>query len=697
MGQSVGKTRLAVGAVVAGVSLGCGSSSQQGFGPVDGGTDGRDATVSHDSGKPSREGGDSSAPIKLGGGDASNHCVPSTCKELNANCGAVTDKKCGGVVQCGSCPGGETCGGGGVDNQCGQSGTAGEACAKQTCASQKISCGPASDGCGGTLSCGNCTSPQICGGAKPGECGCTGTCAQVPLCEAGTTTLTGKVYDPAGINGLYNVLVYVPNNPSDPGLQPFAPGITCDICGVTAAGDPLVTTMTAPDGTFTLSGVPVGSAIPLVIQLGRWRRQFTVNIATPCGANSVADKTLEMPSSHGVGDMPRIAIVTGALDPVECVLLKIGIDKSEFTDPGGGGYIQLYTASDPDSPDPGITGAGAKISSTTPTQAALFATADGGTPLINNYDMTIFECEGYAEKESQAELTALATYAGAGGRVFASHYQYAWLHPQSQNAATSSPLSAAATWAAADVQGLSETSIIDQPPDNPIGADFQQWLQDVGVSTVGSGTVSIDPAFANWKAVIPPTQQWLHYTSGTSEVPVHFVFNTPIEPGAGAADGGGADGGSTLQCGRVTYSDWHTQTTLNSTGWTFPGSCPSSALTSQEAILEFMFFDLSACVQPYKPICTPRTCAQQGIQCGPAGDGCGNLIQCPPCEAGTCGGGGAGKCGTSTHCTPETCASQNIQCGPAGDGCGKVLQCGSCASGQVCGINSPGQCGTISK
>ncbi len=37
-----------------------------------------------------------------------------------------------------------------------------------------------------------------------------------------------------------------------------------------------------------------------------------------------------------------------------------------------------------------------------------------------------------------------------------------------------------------------------------------------------------------------------------------------------------------------------------------------------------MIFDLSACVQPYTPLCTPRTCAAQNIECGPAGDGCGN-------------------------------------------------------------------------
>jgi hypothetical protein len=128
----------------------------------------------------------------------------------------------------------------------------------------------------------------------------------------------------------------------------------------------------------------------------------------------------------------------------------------------------------------------------------------------------------------------------------------------------------------------------------------------------------------------------------------------------------------------------------------FPAECDSNPMTPQETILEFMLFDLTACVQPYTPLCTTRTCNEQGIQCGPAGDGCGGTLDCGTCQSGeTCGGGGAGKCGTSSSCTPGTCASQGIQCGPAGDGCGNAISCGSCAAGQVCGLDAPGQCGML--
>jgi hypothetical protein len=42
--------------------------------------------------------------------------------------------------------------------------------------------------------------------------------------------------------------------------------------------------------------------------------------------------------------------------------------------------------------------------------------------------------------------------------------------------------------------------------------------------------------------------------------------------------------------------------------------------------------------------CIPRTCAQQGAECGPAADGCGGLLECGTCKTGSCGDGGPSKC-----------------------------------------------------
>ncbi len=601
--------------------------------------------------------------------------MPVDLQGAEATCGTVTDKRCGGVVHCGNCKAGETCGGAGVPNKCG-TGNNPDACSPMTCQMQGIACGQAGDGCNGTLQCGDCNAPQTCGGdpTKPGQCGCTGTCALVPTCPSGmTTTLTGTVFDPAGVHPLYNALVYIPNDTTDPGLQPFPPGISCDVCGATAAGNPLVTAYTAPDGTFTLSGVPVGPSIPLVIQLGRWRRQFTLNIATSCGANAAPTGMLSMPQNQSQGDIPRIGILTGALDPVECVLRKMGVQDSEFTDPTGTGRINFYLADQGGAPFPGAQGAGVRASASTPQQAALFA-SNGGVPVINQYDIVIVECEGYPQTESASDLAALRTYAESGGRIFTSDFAEAWLSTNGNFATT-------ANWTSENwVQ--SKTAYVDETS-NPKGMAFDAWLQTIGLAATGSTAVTqpISPTFRNTNGIVAPTQQWLYWKQGATEVPMHFTFNTPV----GAA--------SAQQCGRVVFSDWHAEQNSN-IGQTFPGSCPSTMMTAQEAILEFMLFDLSACVQPYTPICTPGTCAAAGVSCGPASDGCGNLLDCGTCPSGQyCGGGGPGKCGTTSSCTPETCSSQGIQCGKAGDGCGNTIDCGNCPTGEICGAAGPGKCG----
>jgi hypothetical protein len=102
------------------------------------------------------------------------------------------------------------------------------------------------------------------------------------------------------------------------------------------------------------------------------------------------------------------------------------------------------------------------------------------------------------------------------------------------------------------------------------------------------------------------------------------------------------------------------------------------------------------------PNCKPLTCAEQGIECGPAGDGCGGLIQdCGTCTTGLrCGGPGApSKCvspNIGTACTPKTCVDLDINCGPAGDGCGGIIaNCGTCGAGQQCGNDTtPSKCVT---
>jgi hypothetical protein len=91
--------------------------------------------------------------------------------------------------------------------------------------------------------------------------------------------------------------------------------------------------------------------------------------------------------------------------------------------------------------------------------------------------------------------------------------------------------------------------------------------------------------------------------------------------------------------------------------------------------------------------CKPTTCAAQGVECGPAGDGCGGILpDCGKCGTGLrCGGPGTpSKCvspSIGTACVPKTCTEVGVECGLAGDGCGGTLSCGKCGIGLQCGAN----------
>src|SRR5690606_5772703 len=86
--------------------------------------------------------------------------------------------------------------------------------------------------------------------------------------------------------------------------------------------------------------------------------------------------------------------------------------------------------------------------------------------------------------------------------------------------------------------------------------------------------------------------------------------------------------------------------------------------------------------------CKPRTCEEQGVECGPAADGCGGLIECGTCPyPQTCGGGGQpSRCGGGDTCVPKACDDFGPKaCGPIADGCGGLLNCGGCTLPETCG------------
>lgn len=412
-------------------------------------------------------------------------------------------------------------------------------------------------------------------------------CRQVECSGGATTTLSGRVYTPAGDLPLYNVTVYVPNGD----LEPFPPGVVCGACDAMATGKPLVATLTAADGQFKLEDVPVGDDIPLVYQIGRWRRRVVVPHVEACADNKLplGDRDLQrLPRDQSEGDLPQMAIATGSADPFECLLRKIGIADSEFTGPDGGGRVHVYRQNGLDTDPPAPSG------------DALWGSLDQ----LEKYDVVILPCEGEEVRKTPDALQHLVDYTTAGGRVFATHYSYTWI------AFAPQPFPSTGDWDVSQhtpspdpFPGIVDTSF-------PKGAAFAEWLQNVG-ATLQLGQIKIEDPRHDIDRVNPlVAQRWISGPNNvrgvTSNVLLHMTFNTPIDlmpaaPGSGnggAPDGGGGDGGAPLQCGRVVFSDFHVSTdAISSSRTPFPAACKNDTMTAQERALTFMLFDLSACVQ----------------------------------------------------------------------------------------------------
>jgi hypothetical protein len=582
--------------------------------------------------------------------------ICKTCAQQGFDCGQQDDG-CGNVIACGTCPAGTVCGGGspGKKGVCGA-----PTCISQSCAQQAFDCGLATDKCGTVINCGFCAGNQICGLNKPNVCGtsgvCTGLCLQQVSCpNAGTTSITGTVYAPQGTDPLYGALVYVPNGP----VLPFTPGVACGDCTSQVSGAPLVSAVTGADGTFTINNMPVGANIPLVIQNGRWRRQFTIPNVPPCVNTALPTAgmpQIRMPQTKAEGDIPLMGFVTGFADHLECVLRKIGIADSEFSDPSGNGRVRFYQ---------GITGAGAPYSPTTPNESQLWGTQAE----INQYDLVYFACQGMSAVEAPAAKSIVLDYTNAGGRIFATHYSYVWLFDNGPFAMTAQWNPMTMTPFATDPgTGIISTTF-------PEGLALAQWLKVLyPASTLGQ--IPIATLRHDFDGVIPPSRLWITDNDANfpQPVPMHYTFDTPV--GAPPAQ----------QCGRVLYSDFHVEDSTNMMPPPFPQECSTGPMTPQEKMLEFMIFDLGACV--HFDVCqVSQTCAQQNVQCGPAGDGCGNILQCGTCPMGQLCVGGT----CTTGCTPQTCAQQNLACGMQDDTCGNILSCGACPPNEVC---VDGQCTT---
>ena len=420
---------------------------------------------------------------------------------------------------------------------------------------------------------------------------CTGQSCQIVDCAAmgmPATSLSGTVYAPNGTLPLYGIVVYIPN--VDPG--PLASGAVCSRCGDSLPGGMLAMTTTDEAGHFTISNVPAGANVKVVITSGKWRRILTVANVAQCTDNALPATDTRLPRNKNEGDMPQIAITTGSADALECLVRKLGIDDSEITTDAQSGRIHLYTDANAgngqgtNSFNTGFGGGTGNFSDA--------ATLWGSLDKMKTYDILIFSCEGaqHPETKPQTAMDALKGYADFGGRVFMSHWHNVWIEGSTQGGGNQAP----AVWPSIATWNNSGTSFNSPPagtdPDdlideanNPKGASFATWMLNVMASltrdhvpiSAGKQTAT---GVDNTKA-----ERWVYWEKNNTQYPQNFQFTTPNEmPPA-------------QRCGKVVFSDMHVASGSSSaTNKPYPTGCSTADLTPQEKALAFMFFDISSCV-----------------------------------------------------------------------------------------------------
>src|ERR1019366_4211563 len=119
-----------------------------------------------------------------------------------------------------------------------------------------------------------------------------------------------------------------------------------------------------PRRSRVLTGVPALANLPLVVQIGKWRRRITVPEVADCATTTLPDSysgptQLRLPRSQKEGDMPQMAILTGGADDLACFLTRVGVDPSEYAAPHAGGRVDVYRGLPPPR---GFTGPGGGLS-----------------------------------------------------------------------------------------------------------------------------------------------------------------------------------------------------------------------------------------------------------------------------------------------------------------------------------------------
>jgi hypothetical protein len=590
----------------------------------------------------------------------------------------------------------------------------------RSCAELGWACGLAINECGQVFDCRregrSCSAFEACVGGIDGPTRCLATdddcalCGAVPSCAADRPTrLSGRVVTPGRSDGdtgnqvgVPNALVFIPQSSSVAALPPIGAGIPaggtrCDRCDERELGPILASAVTDSAGNFTLEGnIPVGQAFLLVTQVGKFRRAVSQQLAAnaACGTTALPSalpaNPTRLPRSMSDGlavNLPRVAVSTGRIDAMECVFEKMGIARSEFGNSGSAARVHLYRGG-----ASAATAAGARIDAATPFDGSLYSSLSR----LQSYDMVVADCEGtdwdgeHDFEQRAASGANVREYVNRGGRLFASHLSFSWLHQNgtaaySAGAPIATGLAAAGSWdtsyLAAGNLDTSGTGVVSlgRPRASARIGDFAAWMSREGVIG-GQNQFSITDPRSLVSSLGSASEEFVYRQGGNGRVQ-QFSFDTPYA----APDA--------QSCGRVAYSGFHVAATGGGDSpfvdAVFPAHC-AGALTDQEKVLLYMLFDLGACVgdTPVGPACEPQSCPSDG-SCGVLPDGCGGRLDCGCDDGEACV---QNEC-VPAGCVPTTCQAEGAICATISDGCGHSLTC-DCPACQP--LSKRAACATVS-
>ena len=335
-----------------------------------------------------------------------------------------------------------------------------------------------------------------------------------------TTTVSGVVYDPAGT--IRSTTSSSTSRTTRCSRSSRASSATS--AAWSRAARPSSRRSPDSNGRFVLTNAPAGQNIPLVLQLGKWRKQVVIPAGHPpartrsCPIRAV----MRLPAKQSEGDMPQIAVATGGCDAFECLLQKIGIDVERVHERGRrrqGARLPGHRWRGAVDPDDALR------------------PASGRARRCRTYDLIVNSCECAGVPAGEAAVVdRQPRRVRERRRPALQHALPLLLDRPDEDRRRARRVEQPGVAVDGDVHsggGRHDVHRRLRRHDVPQGRGLRRVAREFVGATLALGEFPIDDARYNVTAANPPSTQWVaNPNSGQTETGspalLHYTFNTPV-------------------------------------------------------------------------------------------------------------------------------------------------------------------------